>query len=167
MFFIHAVQENFLYCLTLKMNTIQVIETSRTAQPTAWHYIAKTGICNGTAMGLSNLMSPSVNVLCFVCVTAEFCCLCHTACYRTVLQMSFCCRLTVSYCHQWSNTKTSRGGQVAHSEDTLVEGETWRWVLQGEYCHVFTLHCAVPLCNTANSMPLFITGWHIQDLEHC
>jgi hypothetical protein len=62
----HAVQETFLYCLTLKMNAIQVIETSRTAQPTAWHHIAKTGICNGTTMGSSNVTSSSVNVLCLV-----------------------------------------------------------------------------------------------------
>ena len=162
----HVVWENFLYRLTLKMNSIQVVETSRTTQPTAWHHISKTGICSGTAMWLSNLMPPSGNVLCFVFVTVEFCCLCRNACYRTVLQMSLSCRLTVSYCHQWGNTKASRGGQVAHSEDTLVEGETWRWILQGEYCHVCTLHCAVSLCNTTNTMPFCITGWHIQDLEH-
>lgn len=70
--------------------------------------------------------------------------------------MSLSCRLTVSYCHQWGNTKASRGGQVAYSEDTLVEGETWRWVLQGEYCHVSTLHCAAPLCNTTNTMPFVL-----------
>ena len=145
-------------CLTLKINVMQVIETSRTAQPTAWHHMAETGICKGTTMGPSTLMPTSVHVLCFVCVTVEFCCLCRNACYRMFLQMSLSFRLAISYCHQWGNTKASRGGQVAHSEDTLVEGETWRWVLQGEYCHVYTLHCAAPLCNNANTMPLFITG---------
>lgn len=147
-----------MYCLTLKMNAIQVMESSGTAQPTAWHHIAETGICNGTTMESSNLAPPSVHVLCFVCAMVEFCCLCRSACYRTVLQMSLSFRLTISYCHQWGYTKASRGGQAAHSEDTLVEGETWRWVLQGEYCHVCTLSCAVPLCNTTDTMPLFTTG---------
>lgn len=38
-------------------------------------------------------------------------------------------RFPLPYRHQWRNTQTAGGRQITHTENQVVEGETWRWQL--------------------------------------
>lgn len=160
-------QEIFLYCVTLKMNTLQAVETLGTARPTAWHHIAKAWNlqqhCYGTIKSHANFLQ---------CIML---CLCHGRVLLAVLwrmlqdgptDTSFLQthRIVLPSVGQYLNFKrraSCTSWRHAGGRRNAVVGPAG-WVLSQHL-----QHCAVPLCNTTNTLPLCVTGWHIQDLEHC